>query len=122
MKQQEKLGRDIRNARGALDWSQQDLADKISIDRSELSNYELGKVKANLYVIVEIAKALRTEFTVDGYRIGPDRSVPPLPEPPSEQLCIQFDREHSLEGTTLKIKPTKEGILITGIVSRIKPA
>ncbi len=121
MDRRQKLGRDIRTARGLRGWTQQKLASKLSIDRSELSNYENGKVTANFYVVVEIAKALNTEFRVDGYRIGPDQapSAPPLPP---EQLCIEFDREHRLDGAKLKIKPTREGILISGRVERIRPA
>src|SRR5881396_3016286 len=109
MDRREKLGRDIRAARDVRGWTQEKLASKLSIDRSELSNYENGKVTANFYVIVEIAKALNTEFRVDGYRIGPDQALS-APPPPPQQLCIEFDREHNLEGVKLKIKPTGEGI------------
>lgn len=122
MDRRKKLGRDIKLARENRGLTQQDLADKLSIDRSEVSNYENGKVRANLYAVVEIAKALKTEFKVDGYRVGPDQLVPVQPPPPPEQLCIEFDREHTLEGASLKIKPTREGIIISGIVDRIRPA
>jgi transcriptional regulator with XRE-family HTH domain len=121
MSPQEKLGNDIRAARIGKGLTQQQLADELSIDRSEVSNYENGKVKASLYAVVEIAKALNTEFRVDGYRIGPDRVLPSLP-PITEQLCLEFDREHRLEGAKLKIKPTRDGIFISGTIERIRPA
>jgi len=121
MDRRKKLGRDIRQARKGRGLTQGGLAEKLSVNRSEVSNYENGKVTASFYAVVEIAKALNTEFRVDGYRIGPDHVVPALPPLP-EQLCIEFDREHNLEGARLKIKPTREGIFISGTVERIRPA
>jgi transcriptional regulator with XRE-family HTH domain len=122
MDRRKHLGRQIREARKSRGFTQEDLARKLSIDRSELSNYENGKVTASFHAVVEIAKALDTGFsTLDGFRIGPEHSLPNL-QPLPHQLCIEFDREHTLDGAQLRIKPTKEGILISGRVERIRRA
>jgi transcriptional regulator with XRE-family HTH domain len=116
------LGKQIREARDRLGLTQGDLVKGLSIKRAELSNYENGKVRApSLYAIVELAKALATPLRIDGYVVTPDQRLPEKARI-LKQLCIEFDKEHSLEGTTLKIRPTKAGIIITGVAQSIRRA
>ena len=57
MNRQKKIGKIIRYIRIEGHLTQQELADRINIGRSTLSDYERGKTDINFDIIVDICKA-----------------------------------------------------------------
>lgn len=98
--------------------TQQQLSEKTSVTREQLSNYENGKNAAPAQVVVEIAEALGTEFSIRGYRITRS-DVKRLPEQTkAAQLCLDLDKEHQFTDATLKIRPTTRSIQISAVLRR----
>lgn len=52
------IGRNVRRERQRLKWSQEDLAQRISLLRTSIANIEVGKQRVPLHTICEIAAAL----------------------------------------------------------------
>lgn len=57
------IGKNIKEWRKLKKIGQEDLADKISISRSSLSNIEIGNHQPTIHVIYEIALALDCDIT-----------------------------------------------------------
>jgi DNA-binding XRE family transcriptional regulator len=104
------LGGQIREARKLRMMSQEDLAQKIGMHRASIITYESGSGNPEFRVIAEIAAALEKEFNVLGCTIGPKDVIRHLP--PAEQLCLEFDRNHSFLAT-ITIRPSQKSVLIT---------
>lgn len=56
--EKERLGRNIKSFREARNLSQSQLADRLWIDRSSLSGYEIGKRTPDIYMLCRIADEL----------------------------------------------------------------
>jgi transcriptional regulator with XRE-family HTH domain len=54
------LGRNVRTARKALGWSQEQLAFETDIDRTYISGIERGVRNPSLDMLVKLAKTLKT--------------------------------------------------------------
>lgn len=104
------LGVQMRGAREKRNMSQQELAEKVHKSRGSINLYENGKGNPDFRVVAEIAAALGKEFNVLGCIIGP-QDVLRLP-PPAEQLCLEFDLDHSFLAK-LTIRPSRKSVLIT---------
>lgn len=115
---QQDLGEQIRRARDAAGLSQEALADKLSVTRGQLSNYENGKSAAPVNVVAEIAAALGVEFIVRGCRITRDDSRNRTPQPLARQLSLEFNKEYKFSAASVSITPSLESILITATVPR----
>jgi transcriptional regulator with XRE-family HTH domain len=113
----EELGQKIREARKLAGLTQKQLAQKTSVSRPQLSNYENGVSDAPARVVAEIAEALKAQFVVHGCRIGPDRVTPELRAP--QQLCLEFGKEHEFPKSTVTIKPSSKAIVITAVLPRV---
>lgn len=64
----------IRAARGFLDWSQEQLANKAGCARLTIADYENGKrtpMPNNLKAIVGALEQAGIEFTADGVKLRP---------------------------------------------------
>ena len=63
-----RLGLNIRRRREALDYSQEKLADKASLDQTYISGIECGKRNPGIKNVARIAKALgiKTATLVEG--------------------------------------------------------
>ena len=118
---QEELGQKIRAARKLAGLTQEELAQKTSISRPQLSNYENGISDAPARVVAEIAEALETEFIIRGFRIGRD-SHASAEGPPLHQLCFEFNKDHDFPKSTVTIKPNSKTIVITAVLPRIQRA
>ena len=53
------LGKNIKNFREARNLSQSQLAERLWIDRSSLSSYEIGKRTPDIYMLCRIADELK---------------------------------------------------------------
>ena len=53
------LGKNIKNFREARNLSQSQLAERLWIDRSSLSGYEIGKRTPDIYMLCRIADELK---------------------------------------------------------------
>lgn len=53
------LGKNIKNFRKARNLSQSQLAERLWIDRSSLSGYEIGKRTPDIYMLCRIADELK---------------------------------------------------------------
>jgi transcriptional regulator with XRE-family HTH domain len=105
------LGKLIRAARESRGLNQQELADRLETSRPSISAYENGKTAPPVDLVAKISKILEVDFTVAGFVIGREQSA--SPKLAIEQLCLEFDTECVFEGAVVKIKPSKETILIT---------
>lgn len=56
--EKERLGRNIKSFREARNMSQRQLAERLWIDRSSLSGYEIGKRTPDIYMLWRIADEL----------------------------------------------------------------
>ncbi len=113
------LGIQIRTARETARLSQEELAEKLSVTRGQLSNYENGKCHPGVNVVTEIAEALDVEFIVRGYCITRNTVRQPSAEPVPEQLCFEFGKERRFPAATVTIQPSRDSIVITTIVSQL---
>lgn len=57
----EKLGQRIRDARKALGWTQEELADRAHIDRSYIGGVERGERNLTFAMLCQICVALRCD-------------------------------------------------------------
>ncbi len=106
------LGGQIREARKLRSMSQEKLAEKIGMHRASIIAYESGNGSPEFWVVAEIAAALEKEFNVLGCTIGPKDVIRRLP--PAEQLCLEFDHDHTFFAT-LTIRPSSKSISITTV-------
>lgn len=106
----------IRRARMRAGLSQEQLATHLSVTREQLSNYERGRCpNIPTQVTAAIAKALHERFEVDNCIIAPDGTIE-RSTVPQDQLCFQFDTEQVFPEATVKIRPSRETLLITATV------
>lgn len=82
-----KLGQRIREARNRSGFTQQELAAKVELTRTSVTNIELGRQKLLVHALVEIADALR---------ITPDQLLPTTAEP-APQSSSEPDRNKMIE-------------------------
>ena len=106
------LGVQMRDAREKRSMSQDELAEKVHKSRQSINLYENGKGNPDFRVVAEIAAALGKEFNVLGCTIGPEDVIRRLP--PSEQLCLEFDHDHTFLAT-LTIRPSSKSVSITTV-------
>ena len=104
------LGDQMRQAREGKGWTQQELAEKVGLSRFSIIGYENGKANPEFRFVAEIAAVLEKEFNVLGCTIGPKDVIRRLP--PAEQLCLEFDRDHTFLAK-LTIRPSNKSVLIT---------
>ena len=57
------LGERLEHARTVKGWLQTELADKINIGRSTISQYETGRAKPSAKALIKIAKVLEVDVT-----------------------------------------------------------
>jgi len=95
--------------------TQEELAEKVGKSRASINAYENGKGNPEFRVVAEIAAAVGKEFNVLGCTIGPDDVV--RRPPPVEQLCLDFDRDHTFLAR-LTIRPSAKSVLITAEAQR----
>ena len=55
------FGKAIRDARYALEWNQQDLADKMKLSRGSIANIETGRQRILLTDLFDFARVLRVK-------------------------------------------------------------
>jgi DNA-binding XRE family transcriptional regulator len=67
-----RLGFEIRTKRLMIGWTQQELAERASVNSRHLSEIELGRVKARPWTLQKIQEALATMFSDDPERDDSD--------------------------------------------------
>lgn len=115
------LGSQIRLERRKAGFTQEALAQKLSVTREQLSNYENGKSAPSVNIVTEIAEALGVELVVRGYKIAP-ADVTPVPRaaPKPEQLTLAFGTEHRFGAASVSLTPATEGDSITLKVTLVR--
>ena len=106
------LGDQMREAREKKGLSQDELAEKVGKHRTSINTYENGKGNPEFQVVAEIAAALGTEFNVLGCTISPKDVIRRLPL--AEQLCLEFDRDHTYLAK-LTIRASSKSVSITTV-------
>ena len=106
------LGPQIREARKKMSMNQEELAQRIGLDRSMIIKYEKGEGNPEFQVVAQIAAALRQTFNVLGCTIGPEDVI--KRPAPVEQLCFAFDEDHTFLAR-LTIRPSQKSIRITAL-------
>jgi transcriptional regulator with XRE-family HTH domain len=115
MQWKKELGEKIRKARESANMSQEELSAEIlskfayKYTRAQISHVENGKSAPAVNIVSAIAEVLRTEFDVGGCRIGKrsELAVGHLSVMP-QQLCLEFDVEHSFSAASLKLTSLPE--------------
>ena len=110
MQWKKELGKQIREARESANMSQEGLSGEISArfsypyTRAQISHIENGKSAPAVNIVSAIAEVLRVEFEVGGCRIGKrsELALGRLSVMP-QQLCLEFDVEHSFSAASLKL-------------------
>jgi transcriptional regulator with XRE-family HTH domain len=103
MSWKEYLGAQIRAERSRVGLSLEGLADRLSVSRVQLGNYEKGKSAIPVNILTEIAQALKVEsFTVDGYKVVPHDGSN-SPPPTEQQLSFPFGQSHRFRSASVRI-------------------
>ena len=119
-----KFADDIKAARLRAGMSQQALADRLSVTRVQLGNYESGKSAPPLNIAIEIARALDEEFIVEGYKITKHDASPGPKLAPPQQLSFTFGREHRFGSASVTITKTQTdgGVVISAVFENPRTA
>ena len=120
MQWRKELGKQIKAAREALSWTQQELADRVGLSRATLNYYENGASnKLSFEKVLRIARELRTEFRINGCLLnGKTEQRRSRLRLADQQFCLDFDKEQRFSNVTLSIQPSRAGVLI--ITSKAK--
>jgi transcriptional regulator with XRE-family HTH domain len=100
-----KLGQRIREARNHNGFTQQELAAKVDLTRTSVTNIELGRQKLLVHALVEIADALQ---------VAPAQLLPPASEP-APQSASEPDRNKILEN-----RPADEQKMVRAALAAIE--
>ena len=118
------LGRQLKQAREAKGYTQQEAAGLLGLSRGGLSKFENGHQEPRVEVLLAAAEELDCEFTVDGYRLTKDRLKRPKGAalPPQQQLTFTFPRGQASRHTNLRVTTLRRKIVVEawigGAVSR----
>jgi len=108
------VGQQIREARERAGLSQQHLAKVVGKSRQMIIQYEAGSATLSPDTLGKIAVELgMTEVNVNGYRFSIEHRADQESVQPSEQLTLDFNKEHVFPGGVIKITATKMTITIT---------
>jgi transcriptional regulator with XRE-family HTH domain len=109
---QVELGTQIKSARTKSGLSQAKLGDLVKKSRGSIISYENGNGNPEFKVVAQIAAVLNADFNVLGCRIAAEGLLSISNEPSTDQLVLDFNRDHSFLAT-VKIRPSKQSITIT---------
>lgn len=122
MSWQEEVGRQIRQAREKAGLKQKDLGLEVGRGSKTIMNYEAGSVTLPPDVLGKIAVRLQiSEIRINGFSFSITHREESSAAAPTEQLSLDFNREHVFPNATIKISPTRISITITATAS-IRPA
>jgi transcriptional regulator with XRE-family HTH domain len=108
------LGQQIKEARLKAGLSQVDLAKAIGRSRKMIPRYEDGSDAVSPDLLAKIAVTLgMTKVDVNGYRFSIEHRTDPETVETTEQLTLDFNKEHVFQGGLIKITATKMSITIT---------
>jgi transcriptional regulator with XRE-family HTH domain len=109
------LGEKIRKARELADMSQEELSAEISAKfsykytRARISQIENGISAPAVNIVTAIAEILNAEFEIGGCKIGKrSELVVGRLSVMAQQLCLEFDVEHSFSAASLKLTSLPE--------------
>lgn len=114
------LGIQLREGRADLSRLQNDVAKQVKVHTNMIGRYENGGAGPELDVLIQLAVALdKQEFRIGDYlviiRAADDADdADRIPSQP-KQLRLKYGEEYVFDshGTSMKIQPSKEGLLIT---------
>lgn len=113
------LGSQIRSARKSARMSQDALADAVGKSRQIIGRYESGSDVPSVDILGNIALQLSMkEININGYRFSVEHRAEKSPDAP-EQLKLDYGKEHTYRGATIKITPDRVSITITALVPAV---
>lgn len=93
----ERVGLNIQNLRASRGWTQEQLADEAGIDRSYVSEIELGRSSATTHKLEQIAKAFGIDieelYTKREVRVTLAQHPPQAAEPVAKLICPETGAE-----------------------------
>lgn len=110
------LGKQIRESRRDLSWTQDELSRRAELHVNSISRYETGQQVPELDVLLQLADLLeREDFKLDDFEITIrkiDRDKVAAPHP--RQLRLRFGSEYVFDDgeSLMKIQPGKSGLVI----------
>ena len=114
MSWQQSLGQQIKEARLRAGVSKVQLATAIGRSRKMIPRYEDGSDGVSPDLLAKIAVALRmTEVDINGHRFSIKQRAEQESAELTEQLKLDFDKEHVFPGGVIRITATKTTITIT---------
>jgi len=109
MSWRDELGEQIRLARAKAGLTQLQLAEMTAVKREHISNIELGKNSPAVKIVTDIAKALNTQFRLDGCLIEPSSGAADLgPISVPEQMTLEFDVEYRFSARSFSLTARNE--------------
>ena len=110
------LGKQIRESRIDMFWTQEDLREHADLHVNSISRYETGQAVPELEVLLRLADLLeREDFKIGEYEVTIRRSVPEAGAAPSpRQLRLRFGNEYLFDDgeALMRIQPSKSGLVI----------
>jgi transcriptional regulator with XRE-family HTH domain len=108
------VGEQIREARERAQLTQESLGNAVGKTRQMIIQYEAGSATLSPDTLGKIAVELgMTEVNVNGYRFSIEHRAEQESIEPSQQLTLDFNKEHVFPGGVIKITATKMTITIT---------
>lgn len=112
---EDSLGKQIREARKDLGLTQADLADLLKLSRQIVLRYEAGSDAPSIEILSRMAPLLQTQFQINGRLISVE-GLPADARLDAKQLRLDFDKEHKYEQATIKIRPSRAGLVISAVI------
>lgn len=101
---QEDLGKQIRDRREAMGWTQKKLARECGVSALTIGNIENGLKQPKIGVVTAICKALKgPPFTVRGCQIGEDLPKVQSPQAIAVQMMLALETPHKFEVTSVRV-------------------
>lgn len=100
----EKVGRRVREARRAAKLTQENLAERVSLTRTSVTNIEKGRQKLLLHTLFELAAAMK--IPVDRLIPEPQQEAPVQIEEKASENLSEVEREWILSELTKSSRKT----------------
>lgn len=108
----QKLADQIKEAREAANFTQDELAKILGVSRQMIINYEKNKGVPTIETLARMAVELDKRFKINDMIIAVEQTSPRLRTVP-KQLRLDFERCETFKGAIISITPTEGQILIS---------
>lgn len=108
----QELAQQIREAREAANFTQDDLANHLGVSRQMVNKYEKNKGVPAIDVLARMAVLLEVRFKINHLIISAEETSPHLKTVP-KQLRLDFEKSQTYPGAVICITPKEGQILIS---------